>query len=343
MVKTTFVHLSDIHYGSLGMEQIHDFDSDIRNELERDLVKMKQEIGTIAGLLITGDVTFSGAEEEFTSMGVWLDRVSGILDIDRHKIWVIPGNHDVQRNIVDSSQFLKLCHNRLRTIELVNLDKEIKIFLDDSLSASLYQPLQNYNKFAAGFGCGINPKNPFWKDTVDLNDGSELHLCGLNSAFISDGADSKDHDQTKLVLGQVQTNLLRKSGTVYLVLCHHPPSWLRDEATVKRNLNAKAIIQLYGHEHNQNIEVVNGKTLILYSGSLHPKHTESVYEPRYNLFSMFVEGVSSNRKLNVEVFPRIWIGMPRRLRKIFQQTAKPLIPLLLILKNGMIYLRKKRI
>ena len=54
------VHLSDIHFSKRHSGGVYDLDADLRNELERDAEQMHGQLGSIHGLLITGDIAFAG-------------------------------------------------------------------------------------------------------------------------------------------------------------------------------------------------------------------------------------------------------------------------------------------
>jgi len=53
----------------------------------------KTPIGLVA---ITGDFTFTGAPDEFTEAAWAIHRLLGLLDLDRDRLVIIPGNHDIQ-------------------------------------------------------------------------------------------------------------------------------------------------------------------------------------------------------------------------------------------------------
>ncbi len=59
-----FMHLSDIHF-SKDSNGVLDLDVELRSKLENDAKKMKQRLGSIQGILITGDIAYSGQKEEY--------------------------------------------------------------------------------------------------------------------------------------------------------------------------------------------------------------------------------------------------------------------------------------
>ena len=124
-------------------------------------------------------------------------------------------------------------------------------------------------------------------DDLLLNDGSTLHLRGLNSVLIS-GPDDDDK-RNKLLLGAIQTEYGRSDGVEYLTLCHHPTDWLLDKDNVAEALLAYSRIQLFGHKHIQKVNKMD-ETLWLVAGAVHPELSKPNWWPRYNYLSIEVDG-----------------------------------------------------
>lgn len=61
----SLIHLSDIHFQVPKGGSQYDLDADLRNELEIDASKIQQDHGNVQGVLISGDVAFSGKNEEY--------------------------------------------------------------------------------------------------------------------------------------------------------------------------------------------------------------------------------------------------------------------------------------
>jgi 3',5'-cyclic AMP phosphodiesterase CpdA len=80
------------------MGDVHDADSDLRNELERDLRTVRStRIQRLDGIVISGDVAFGGQPEEFAFARGWIEKIRELLDCVKTGIMTIPGNHDVDR------------------------------------------------------------------------------------------------------------------------------------------------------------------------------------------------------------------------------------------------------
>lgn len=298
------VHLSDIHFHKRHSGGIYDLDADLRNEIERDAEQMYGQLGPVNGLLITGDIAFAGHQEEYAIALQWLQRLCGKLGCPPESIWTTPGNHDVDRSVVDGSYLLSALHQRLRPADPQKVDAELRGVLEDPEAAPLlFRPIKNYLDFAAKFRCDIGPTALYWEHDLILNDGSTLRLRGLNSTLVSGKLDNDA--ENKLILGTLASTLKREDGVEYLTLCHHPPQWLRDQDVVETNLNARARIQLFGHKHVQKLDQINN-TLRLTAGAVHPERAESGWQPRYNYLVVSVHNEGGGRKLDVTIYPRVW-------------------------------------
>ncbi len=250
MNKTlSFLHLSDIHFTSASGKPL-DLDKDIRAQLERDIeVNLKTQIKNFNGILVTGDIGYSGNQDEYKIAQEWLDKLCGIISCEKHQVWVVPGNHDVDRSKVTNSKPLQLIHSELRKTEKNRIDEEIYNTLkDDTYRSILFNPIENYIKFASKYGCEINPDRPFWEsDGMRMNDGSLLHFRGLTSTIVSDMYD--DESLCKLVLGRTQVQIPIDSSKIFIILCHHPTDWPHDEDNILPYLEARARVVLFGDKH----------------------------------------------------------------------------------------------
>lgn len=299
-----FVHLSDVHFGAPALRGAHDLNSPLRIAIERDLGELREKLGPLTGILVTGDVAYSGESEQYREALTWLAKLCGIVGCAEEDVWTAPGNHDIQRAKVSASKIVKDFHERVRGQGPAVLDRELReALLDGTFGKALFEPLSSYNAFAIKFGCSVSPDAPCWVDDLSLNDGSTLRLLGLTSALISDQFD--DDGAHKLALGAAQLNIAAESGVEYLVLCHHPPQWLIDADAVETKLKALVRVQLFGHKHAQVVDKIN-ETVRLVAGAVHPDRAEREWSPRYNVLSLQVEGSGYARFLKVKVFLRVW-------------------------------------
>lgn len=261
---------------------------------------------------MTGDLAFGAKEVEYASARKWLQTLSAKIGCPESQVWTVPGNHDIDRDVLTKSSTVRDMHAAIRN------DGDPAGALSDRLreevgGQALMSTFAEYNKFAEQYGCETTSAAEFWEssdgdDDLTLNDGSHLRLRGINSAIISDkfGDNGPPKGPATEVVGTKQVQLRDEVESIcYLTLCHHPPEWLRDGDVVQDHLISRARIQLFGHKHRQRARVTEN-SLILGAGALHPNRKEDGWHPRYNILRLEVRGESPDRKLYVEVYQRGW-------------------------------------
>ena len=296
------LHLSDIHFKCLLPH--FDVDLELRNELETSASTLAKKLGHVDGILVTGDVAFGGKEEEYKIAAEWLSRLSLLVGCEKENVWLVPGNHDVDWQVIEKSKMIKAAHTELGTTDIKKIDKALLEYLSDSDAQELmFRPINNFNTFAFKFGQNpMNHEKLYWEDELVLNDGSVVILRGLNSTIISDETDKL---RQKVILSVYQTIFRDDPGRTYVTLCHHPPQWLRDEDATEDCLTAHVPIQLFGHKHRQRIRRIDN-TLRLSAGAVHPSRPDVDWEPTYNYIALKAETRGNQRLLNVEVWTQVW-------------------------------------
>lgn len=302
------IHISDLHFrkGEAGTHL--DANRHIRNELLRDAEDMCRKLGSPPdGVLITGDLTYAGDPEEYGFALEWLELFCTRCGATTDKIFLVPGNHDVVRDVA-FQPVTRALHNDIYSASTLSVDGVITGLLNDPEAGRLlYASLANYNNFAGQYFCGlIPPKRTMAKRNLKLNDGSILCLLGLNSTFASSASDTKERG---LFVDPAANQIIRERGVVNATLCHHPYDWLRGGEVLHDHLNDVAPIQLFGHKHTNRIELGKYNVRIAASAA-HPDREEHGWEPGYNLIELEVLGDGATRQLDVKVHVRIWQKRP---------------------------------
>ena len=298
------LHLSDIHFQYRLDGTIHDLDHDVRNELAIDLQQVVNQSGNIHGIVVTGDVAFAGKSADYDAAQAWLSSLCKRIGCDAEHVWVVPGNHDVDRARV--TPLVRTVQDSIQEAAPRDLDTQIRRFIHDDPSgaAVLEGPLSAYYKFSSIYRCKPRPGNLSWTYDLPLGMGYTLRLVGLNSALLSNGDDDKT--TRPLVVGQAQLLMPRQSGYVYASLCHHPMSWLKDGQTVHTKLCGRASLQLFGHVHEPALQQVD-TSLIVQAGALHPdRHTDGPWRPTYNVLTLQPHESATGHHLSVTAYPRVW-------------------------------------
>lgn len=249
--RLRLIHLSDIHFGGYGAGW--DEDADQRHQLIADVKHLLAADEKPAdGILVGGDVAFSGHRDQYALAHEWLERLREASGCPEGAVWAVPGNHDVDRDEVDRSHILRDFRTAVRDCVLQDLDGLLSERLaKDGAGETLVNPLKAYNDFAFNFGCATSSRHPYWWDAPFRLGDMPVLLWGLNSALVSDSVDAGgDSEQdANLVLGSHQCKVREEPGEIRIVLCHHPPSWLRDWERVEPFLERGHVV-LWGHEHS---------------------------------------------------------------------------------------------
>lgn len=298
-MPTRLLHLSDIHFRGYG--DGWDDDADYRGELLRDVRRLVEAGGPIDGILVGGDIAWSGLHEQFEDGRKWLIELTEICGCPLSQVWMVPGNHDVDWTF-SGGDISTHFRQELRACAGEDVDQTLRRRLVvDRLGDVLIRPLANYNAFAKDWGCQTTSGEPQWTDAVLEVDGRTLRFCGLNSVLTSDRDDSKDVEGRRLLLGSRQCKIPRARDTVDVVLCHHPPEWLRDWDRVGNYLE-RAHLVLFGHEHTYSAgQIAPRRSVHVFAGAVGPEPGDGCV-PTFNLITLAI----ADDDISVSIEPRIW-------------------------------------
>lgn len=298
------LHLSDIHFRTPDCENpATDIHQPYRTLLTQDVVELCRDAGPVDAILVGGDIAFKGDAAEYKVARAWLLDLARQCRCPPEGIYVVPGNHDVDRSVCGKSMAISNAQEALAGAHPEARESVMKRQLADTdAGQSLFRPLAAYNAFAAGFDCSVYPSSPFWTDEVDLGGGVRLRLFGLTSTLIS-GLGERDDAPGRLYLGRLQTVLNPEQDVVNLVLCHHPPSWFADRDDTDDNVNERAKLQFFGHEHRQRC-TPTPTYMRFQAGAVNPDMNEREWKPGYNLLDVTVRGEGMGRTLDVRAYVR---------------------------------------
>lgn len=315
--------LSDIHF-------IHceDDENDYRS-LETAFVEAMDEVRDSGGLnqiLICGDVANTGQASEYEKAEDFLKRVFEHLDCDEKKtqVYVVPGNHDIDRNINKTARlaFRPILLDSTKADDFIKNAKHVDL---ETLKI-IYSPFKEFHKFANahssadGIAEGILSESPNFIDKgfrkevkLGVLDNYIIKLHCLNSALLCDKEDVNNPrdiqvGEHKLYIPRFAYNVDTPRTTVNISMMHHPHAWFNNEAELIDAFDKKFKIQVFGHVHTQSIyQKEEGKSPIrLQLGSLHPGKggDPEKYAPMYNILEMdIVKGV-----LKMQVLCYSWDG-----------------------------------
>ncbi len=312
------LHISDIHFRHPACATPSmDPDRPYRTRLMQDARARVADIGPIDGILVGGDIAFRGAPEEYEAAFAWLSDLADACCCSVARIFVVPGNHDVDRSVICRNAIVRNAQQAVMWAEAPRREQELfEQFRDGDAGRALLAPLGAYNDFAARFSCQVfSPERLFWHHDLTLKEGVALRIHGLTSTLLSGAGAPNGQDDTResLYLSPLQTVLDPADGVVNLVMCHHPPDWFMDRDEVEDAIRGRAAIHLFGHKHRQRIHRDDGYVRFS-AGAVNPDRNEAGWEPGYNLIRLSVTEGLGVQHLDVEARLLVWQTNPDMFR-----------------------------
>jgi hypothetical protein len=307
-MSAAFLHLSDIHFGQEknGVVRIHD---DVKEQLILDVRAAVAQLPSqkLQGIIVTGDVAFSGKAHQYTSAAAWLDLVANAGNCDITEVLVVPGNHDIDRDEITAGAEIIL-----DTIAEQGEDALDRFLASEADRELLFRRFQAFQPFAAGYRCPIDQSgNGHDEHTVELAAGKSIRFARLNSALICSRTDTEG----KLILGARQRVLRQLKGEELVVLSHHPIHWFRDSEDTRRFVRSRARVFISGHEHAAaaNLERVEAgrDILLIAAGATIPPADEGLYGYCYNILQFSCV----DDRLVVDVDHRLWNDEMKRFER----------------------------
>jgi ABC-type sugar transport system substrate-binding protein/predicted MPP superfamily phosphohydrolase len=301
-----WLHLSDVHFGH--PNTAHRWDQKlVLDALRRDIRKQVDAGMAPDAILVTGDIAFSGTPKQYKQASRWLLALATTANLTPADLFVVPGNHDVDRSSDQRDLNGKRLLERLRS-GIESFDEAMSSRNDRALLANR---MKAFRRFARTFP-SIQTPHPswFWVHPREAREGLQVRLVGLNTAVLA----ADDTDRGKLRLGRralADTLTEVPSGQIVLVLTHHPlrDGWLYDEHEAEREIRNRAHVHLSGHRHKPDSEEVssgNGAAFVrVAAGAVHgDRMPEGVPASHGYNFSAIV--LRSDGDLALRVWPRRW-------------------------------------
>lgn len=309
------LHISDIHFREPDcVNPDLDPDRPYRTIMIRDARARAERLGPVGAILIGGDIAFKGHPQEYEAAKAWISELAEACRCPLERVFVIPGNHDVDRGVITRSAAVRNAQAAIIAASGHRREREFRIqFTDPDTGRALLKPLEAYNDFAKLFSCQIYPPDHlYWKQDLPLEDGVHLRIFGLTSVLLS-GAGGRDDTRESLYLSPLQTGLDPVDDVVNLVMSHHPPDWFSDQDEVDEKICNRSAIHLFGHKHRQRI-MKTDHYVRFSAGAVNPDRGEMGWQPAYNLIDVRVVGEGAARALEIEAHLLQWQDNPEQYR-----------------------------
>ena len=302
-MSAIFVHVSDIHFGQERDHVVHIHD-DVKKELVADAAEVIAGLpaGQAQGILVTGDIAFSGKAEQYEAAGQWLDALCKAIGCPIHRVQMIPGNHDLDRD--------KLSVGGSKLLEFIRAGGPAeyeKVIANDNDRATLFSRFEEYGRFSIGYNCGLDEEAKYATNLrIAVGPDRWIKFVRLNSSLLCHGEERDD--QPELVLGERQFVIPRHVGEENVVLAHHPLNWYKDAADVLQYVRSRARVFISGHEHDPKVKIEQVEdgcdVMMLASGAAVPFRSNDIYTYTYNIIEFDWDDSADN--LVVTIYPRAW-------------------------------------
>jgi predicted phosphodiesterase len=235
------LHISDLH-----IRDIEDFDCSLVLDPLIERVRLDIKDGIKPGIVIvTGDIAFKGIAPEYRLAKVFFDKLLACLKLPNERLFIVPGNHDVNRDKYKLGEEPSYKDMRELNIHLENKGHR----------QALLKGMKDYFKFIHKNYPHLKSKHgnliPFVVN-YRCECGKNIGIIGLNSAWMC----RKLPDKGNIAIGEYQVKKaldeLEEKGNIDIgINCfHHPLEWLwhADRNRCRRFFNNSVL--LAGHLHD---------------------------------------------------------------------------------------------
>jgi predicted phosphodiesterase len=303
--KTTMkiLQISDIHW-----TKRKPWNDDFAGMKSRFLVDIKEYIeagNEIDYIFICGDIAFKGMAEEYDKALEYIDKICKIIDCTRQEVFVVPGNHDLNRKAVGYQTREMINASLAFAPNNENILDEV-VLRSGSLRKALFAAFTEYNTFANKFFCQEKLMNKCITGKIDdtIEDSDELfyetrfpkkvgdidvYIRGVNTALNCDQWDRNEENKdghTQMLPCRAYVMENERKQELRIIMGHHPIPFLTLGDKVKEYLDNHYHIQLFGHVHKQ--YVGDGNCVMVQSGAFDPPKGGKAenYLPVYNIIEI---------------------------------------------------------
>ena len=207
-----------------------------------DLAKQKENGFAPTIIFVPGDVAQSGQTVQYETAQVFFRKVLEVFDVDRTNLFIIPGNHDIDRTRIPGTESLDAFYN----------------FVEQMTGRP--SPFKN--------------EQVVFSENFSIN-GIPIAIINVNTAYID--ASSSTKEKFKDLANATRSALEHsKDAKFRIALSHHRPNELSrfDNSQTDRLLNGNANIIIHAHRHESKlgnsilVQANNQTAVILNTGAL---------------------------------------------------------------------------
>ena len=131
------LHISDIHFRAPDcVNPALDADRPFRTRLVQDARARSDALGPMGVFLIGGDIEYKGDPQEYQAAFTWFNELAEACRCPLERVFVIPGNHDVDRGVITRSPATRNAQQAIKTAAAHRRERE----LENSVQRSRHGP-----------------------------------------------------------------------------------------------------------------------------------------------------------------------------------------------------------
>ena len=246
-VFVKWLHLSDMQFGAGRYNEI------MYASLLEDIEKVTPKLDFI---FVTGDIAFSGAQEQYDKAMGFFEKLLEITNVPKERLFIVPGNHDVQRGDIHDTLFIDNCDDSERNncggndryLELMKLISQKGLYNYHVFKESLLNFTSQNNNY----------RKPYYCYDVKLEK-TNISVVGFNTALLSSRTPNNDIRKLGLDERTVIEAYSKANNDITITLLHHPllQYQTRKTETVTRIINNRSTFVLHGHIKDHNLILDN--------------------------------------------------------------------------------------
>lgn len=294
MSEIKWLHISDLHFDGCEGKDPYDLNK-VLNPLLNTVEERHPDL-----IFVTGDIGKTGKQEDYDLAKLFFEDLFKIAKLEPKRFWLVPGNHDVEREAGK--------YQCSRTLDNERSSQEF--FGNPEYREGNLKRFENYKKFLEDIFPGrkladgdVTPRSAIVKiKNVPIG------ILPFNSAWLS----QDDYDSGKLWIGvraiRDRVEWLRSQSPppeLSIALLHHPFAYLHENETAKAWIQNDCPVILRGHLHQTDVEVVSslsGLSIVIAAGATYQGSDKPCR-------AFFVTLDTKERKLRLE--PLQYIEGPR--------------------------------
>lgn len=297
MSRISILHISDLHYQYNDEEQ-QDFIKVFLNDIDRNAFKNSCKF-----VVFSGDLVLSPNEDNF--LGVeknFIKPLMSILELKMDKFFVVPGNHEIDRENIEVSLEQLAVENYFRSYKKTDNEKRDE---HNKISKHLHHKFDNYLDFYKRLFCEKSADvehfiYEFNSAHIYHYSNNSIGIACINSSLSCFG--NSTTEVGKIYIGREQIDNLYKNikdCDIKIAVFHHPleSSDIISHDEVKKTLYDKFHVILTGHNHTERAYSVTENDRSAYysvSSCLYSVEykTETIYDPSYSFVQIDCDELS---------------------------------------------------